>query len=195
MGPAAAVRSVAAPASLAVPASRGGAARVSAVVLRVFAAGSLFGGAVGAALLGFLVDGAPGVALAGLVGAAGLGVAALAWRGGGAQARAAADEERAAREQAVLALAARESGVLTVTQTSRALGWSTTLADSVLTAMADGTRVSVEIDDEGVVRWHFHELGGGEALRVRVAASALAEDAFADAEAQDVDARGGGARR
>jgi hypothetical protein len=167
---------------------------VSAVLLRVFAAGSLFGGALGAALLGFLVDGAPGVALASVVGAAGLGVATLAWRGGRAQARAAADAERAAREQAVLALATREGGVLTVSQVSRALGWSATLADSVLTAMADGARVVVEVDDDGIVRWHFRELEGAGAPRVRVAESlsdAFGTPATEDEGAEDARRRAG----
>jgi hypothetical protein len=176
------------PAVLPVPASVGGSARISAALLRVFAAGSLFGGALGAALLGFLVDGAPGLALAGVVGAAGAGVAALAWRGGRSQARAAADAERAAREQAILALAAREGGVLTVTQASRALGWSTTLADQVLTTMADGTRIAVEVDDEGVVRWHFRELEAGGAPRVRVAASLADEFGTPAVEQADADA-------
>jgi hypothetical protein len=165
---------------------------VSAALLRVFAAGSLFGGAFGAALLGFLVDGTPGVALASLVGAAGVGVAALAWRGGRAQARAAADEERAARERAVLALSAREGGVLTVTQVARALGWPTTLADAVLTAMADGTRVGVEVDDEGVLRWHFREIEAGGAPRVRVAETLVDEFGTPAAEREDA---GTGSRR
>ena len=147
--------------------------RAGATGLRLFGGAAMGGGVLGAALalwlfstqLSVVVGGAVG-----LVGLFGLAVGVLAWRAGGRQNASAAAEERTAREHAVLALAQQSGGVLTVTQVSQTLGWSTVAADAVLTAMSDGSRVTVEVDDDGLLSWHFRELTRRAPPRARVEA-------------------------
>ena len=146
--------------------------RAGATVLRLFGGAAMGGGVFGAVLALWLLSMPLGVVVGGALGLVGLAVGVLAWRAGGQQNASAAAEERTAREHAVLALAQQTGGVLTVTQVSQTLGWSTVAADAVLTAMADGSRVTVEVDDDGLLSWHFRELMRQAPPRVRVEADA-----------------------
>ena len=149
------------------------AARAGATGLRLFGGAAMGGGVLGAALAVFLISGPIGFVVGGAVGLVGLATGVLAWRSGGKQRQSAETEERAARERAVLVLAQQSGGILTVTQVAQALGWSAHAADALLTSMADGTRVTVEVDDQGLVSWHFREvIAAASAVRVRVAADA-----------------------
>lgn len=82
--------------------------------------------------------------------------------------------ELAARERAVLSLAAQQRGVLTVPGVARALGMPDADADALLTTLAkrpDG-RVSLEVDDNGNITYMFRDLVAARiatpAARVRV---------------------------
>lgn len=143
--------------------------RVSATGLRLFGGAAMGGGVFTGVLAVLLLGNLFGWVAGGAIGVAGLAVGLLAWRAGAAQNASAASEERAVREHAVLTLAEQRGGVLTVTEVAQALGWSAVAADALLTAMADGTRVTVEVDDEGLLSWHFHEFARGAVARVRVA--------------------------
>jgi hypothetical protein len=104
----------------------------------------------------------------------------------------------AAREQAVVALAARNRGVLTAPVVARALDISEESADATLTVLAkrpDG-RVSLEIDDGGNLTYLFHDLVAagdprsrvridGEGWRMPTAPSKAAEPRVIDAELVD----------
>lgn len=153
------------------------ATRASATGLRLVGGAAIGGGALGAALAVLLISGPIGFVVGGALGVAGLALGVLAWRSGTKQNASAAHEERAAREQAVVALAQQSGGILTVTQVAQALGWSAEAADALLTSMADGTRVTVEVDEQGLLTWHFHEVTRAAAPRVRVSdeASAIPE--------------------
>ncbi len=80
------------------------------------------------------------------------------------------DKSRGAREQAVQALAARNRGVLTPAQVAKALALPEAEADAFLTELAkrpDG-RVSLEVDDNGTLQYHFRDLLGPSGVRVAV---------------------------
>ena len=55
----------------------------------------------------------------------------------------------------------------------------------MLTSMADGSRVAVEVDPEGIVHYVFREIGSAKGPRVRVdpAADAKTEQEAIEAEA------------
>ena len=150
------------------------AARAGGTGLRLFGGTAIGGGLLSAELAVFLISGPVGFIVGGAVGAAGLALGVLAWRTGGKQHASAANEERAAREQAVLRLAEQSGGILTVTAVAQAFGWSGEAAEALLTAMADGSRVTVEVDDQGLVSWYFREIMRAAAPRVRVEAEAAA---------------------
>jgi hypothetical protein len=81
-------------------------------------------------------------------------------------------EDQAARERAILALAEKERGELTASQVAKTLNLRLDEADRLLTGMVgDGSRVEVDFDDEGVVRYVFRELvPRREAPKLRVEA-------------------------
>lgn len=81
------------------------------------------------------------------------------------------DRRRRALEQRVLALAESHRGDLTATTVAKELHLGLDEADAVLTAMADGSRVTVEVDGDGIVHYEFRELRAA-APRVRIDASA-----------------------
>jgi hypothetical protein len=168
-------------------------ARAGATGLRLFGGAAMGGGALGVAL-GLLVLGGTFGWFVGAVGLVGAVFGVLAWRAGGRQSASAASEERAARERAVWALAEQSGGILTVTQVAQALGWSAGAADALLTGMADGTRVTVEVDDEGLLSWHFREIMRRAGPRVRVSDEAAQPDE-APAAAQSAAASLGRAQK
>jgi len=118
-------------------------------------------------------------ALVGAIVAGGGGIALGAWALRGAS-RASDKPERRDRtdqEQALLRLAEESDGDLTVTEVARAQNISFVDAEEALTAIADGSRVAVEVDAEGIVHYVFRELRrlSEAAPRVRVDA-ALSHD-------------------
>ncbi|WP_420127828.1 hypothetical protein [Longimicrobium sp.] len=74
------------------------------------------------------------------------------------------DEEKAVemargeRQLAVVRLAEREDGQLTVTEVAAKLGWSVDEAAATLRSMEDGVRVTTTVTDEGVILYDFPEL-------------------------------------
>ncbi len=142
------------------PAGRGRAVvhRGASAGLRTVGAMSIGVGVVVAALAAMLVPGAAGIVLAVLAGGAGVGAGALALRAGARQSAEADRRERADRERRILDLAEASHGDLTVTETARALGVPMDEADRMLTEMADGSRVSVEVDPDGILHYVFREL-------------------------------------
>lgn len=171
------------------------AVRAGGAGLRVLGGASVGGGALGAALAVLLISGPIGFVVGGALGAAGLAFGVLAWRSGGKQNAAAAQQERAAREQAVIALAQQSGGVLTVTAVAQAFGWSAQAADALLTSMADGTRVTVEVDDQGLVSWYFREIMRTSTPRVRVAEEARGIPETRAMEQVDAEALARGQKR
>jgi hypothetical protein len=133
-------------------------------------AGGIFGGALIAAgvliLLAAAVAfmtlpfafGVAGVFIASLIAAVGIGAGAVgfATRGSAKEKRAA--KAAKARELAIVDLAHERGGDLTVTEVSRELRITMAEADRALTALADGSRVGVEVDPEGIVHYVFREV-------------------------------------
>ncbi|MGH7459012.1 MAG: hypothetical protein ACREKN_08055 [Longimicrobiaceae bacterium] len=64
----------------------------------------------------------------------------------------------AAFQRPVLRLAARNGGLLTVSEVAAVLNWPLTRADKVLTSLDDGVRVDSEVTDRGVIVYRFREL-------------------------------------
>ena len=80
------------------------------------------------------------------------------------------DRARAAQEEAVFALATRHRGMLTARDLARALSLREEDADTLLTDLAkrpDG-RVTVEVDDSGVISYVFGDLLADPRGRVRI---------------------------
>jgi hypothetical protein len=120
-------------------------------------------------------------------------VAAVAMLLGGTALRRSGERARdRARRDGVRALAAARSGVLAAADVAQALSLAQLEAEAVLNAMAHdpAEQVSLELDDDGVVRYLFGEQGTAAhwqarlARRVRVAAEAGAQDPDARAEAE-----------
>jgi hypothetical protein len=127
-----------------------------------------------------------------------IGVALL--RGGSSLRQSGEDKERAVRDQALLAMAGHH-GPVTATDAARLLNVSVPVADAMLTELAkrDPDRLSVDVDDQGVVWFRLANPFGiplpGAPLdgRVRVDATGTtepgpaeqaAEEAASDAEAR-----------
>jgi len=151
------------------------AGRGSASALRFLGIFSLGATLVAAATAAIVVPGALGVVLATMLAGWGIGMGFLSLRAASRRARSVDASERALGEQRILALAAQRQGVLTATDVAQALGGTLADADAALTGMADGSRVSVEVDDEGIVRYRFREMEAAARAKVRVAAEAAAE--------------------
>lgn len=179
------------------PAAELGAAARSAALSRASAGGlrALGIASIGLGTLFALALGAAGLGAVGLVGAAvflaaGGGIGALSLRGASRRLKEARLRQQAATERALLAAAtAATDHALTATEAARALGIGVEEADKALTAMADGSRVSAEIDDQGIVRYEFRELrlalleARGEKVRVELPAPEPARvEAPAEAE-------------
>jgi hypothetical protein len=125
------------------------------------------------------IPGSAGLIVAAVVGALGVSFGALAMKAGQKLGAAGRAKIAAADERRILQLAEANGGQLTATDLARALGMTTKQADDALTALADGTRVTVEVDDHGVVRYVFRELSlatrDRPRLRVEGEESAAAE--------------------
>jgi hypothetical protein len=158
--------------------------------LRTLGVLSLAAGITAAALAAVLVPGTAGIVLAALAGGVGVGLGALSIRGGARTSEAASRARARARESAILELAEEEGGRLTASRVARALGLGVEEADEMLTRMVgDGSRVDVEVDDEGIVFYEFRELRRA-ALQVRVEAAAdEAEDEALEEVAAPIEER------
>ncbi|MEM9189052.1 MAG: hypothetical protein AAGF12_07740 [Myxococcota bacterium] len=153
------------------PVTATSAGRAGSAALRLGGMGSVGVGVMSAIILMLLLQGALGLALAILLGGFFVGAGALALRAG-AKAGIHVDEKaKTARELQILELAEGSEGDLTVTEVSRKLQIGMAEADTALTAMADGSRVGVEVDPNGVVHYVFREIGAqrpADQPRVRV---------------------------
>jgi len=184
-GPKAGLRTAADPGRAALAARRG-----TSTGLRVFGAFSIGLGVVAAVATALVIPGAAGILAALVAGAAGVGVGALSLRAGARQSDAADEKELVALEHRILDLAEKSDGDLTVTEVARELGLSTAKAEQALTAIADGTRVDMEIDPDGVIHYVFRELrkSMAPAQRVRVAEGGPTTDRAADVVEEEVPA-------
>ena len=120
--------------------------------------GALFVGVTAGILLWAVVPGVAGAALAAVAGVGGLVGLVAARRGAAAERKVRVEQELRVRENGILDLAEKEGGDLTATAVARAFGISIQEADDALTGMADGARVSVELDPDGVIHYVFREL-------------------------------------
>jgi hypothetical protein len=150
--------------------------------LRAAGAFTVGGGVLGAALATALLGtGLPGLAFAAIVGTASMLLALALFRRASVadrEGRARSEESAAAR---VRAAAARLGGDVTAAQLAELLGVRAEEADRVLTSMADGTNVTVEVDTEtGTVHYVFPELVAARP-KVRVEPS-VARDGEAESE-------------
>jgi hypothetical protein len=125
---------------------------------RGFGIFALGGGVLMAVLAALILPGGFGIGMAVAAAFLGVGIGALSIRAG---ARSMTEAERQAareREMRVLELAEKEGGSLTATQVAKELGTTLEEADAILTRMVgDGTRVSVDVDPNGVVHYLFRE--------------------------------------
>jgi len=156
-------------------------ARASAGGLRAFGIASIGLSALFALALAAGLGTGALFAAAVVVGVGG-GIGALSLRGASKRLARAKELQKTATERALLAAATAASDhALTATEAARALGIGVEQADKALTAMADGSRVSAEIDDDGIVHYEFRELrlalleAESEKVRVEAPVEAPAE--------------------
>lgn len=141
------------------------AARGKGAAMRSLGVLVISGAMLAAIAAAMIVPGTLGFVVAGALGLLGVAGGGYAMRSGS---RTAAQGAKATRELQIVALAKERNGALTATETAERLGTTVEEADRALTAMADGTRVTVDVDDEGIVRYVFREIAP-ETPRVRVA--------------------------
>ncbi len=125
----------------------------------------LGGGMLAAIVAAMFIPGAAGWAVAIGLGTLGAVAGGLIMRRG---ARGGREGERAERELALMELARKKGGVLSATDVAKRFQITTAEADALLTSFADGSRVTVEFDDQGLVTYHFRESRVPDAPRVRV---------------------------
>ncbi len=160
--------------------------RGKAAGLRLMGVLSIAGGVLVGALAAAVLTGVGGIIAAAAVGAVGVGLGALSLRAASRSADEAEARTGTQRELALLQLAEKHDGVLTVTDAARGLGISIAEADEALTAMADGSRIWAEVTPEGFVRYVFREMQARQGPRVRVDAEApMTEEEQALAELEE----------
>lgn len=153
-----------------------GARRAGIAGLRAFGVLSLAGGVLAAVAAAILLPSPFGIAVAILLGGGGAAIGGLSLKGAADQSKHLAAGDRRARELAILDLAQKRGGRLSVTDVARELHMSPGEAEKALTEMADGSRVTVELLPDGLLLYHFRELPAGDgAPRVRVSDQATAE--------------------
>lgn len=151
-------------------------------LIRVFGV-LMVGAAAVAGALGFATS-APLVVM--MVAAAALGIGGVTALSQASRVESRARERRRkGLERRVLTLAESRRGDLTATDVAKNLHLGLEEADALLTSMADGTRVAVEVDPEGIVHYVFRELVAARGPRVRVDGET---DAEAEADAIEADA-------
>jgi hypothetical protein len=142
--------------------------RGGALALRILGGLSVAGALLVGAGFAYVAGGL-GLVLGAGIGVLGVGIGALLFRTAGKQTAAADTADRTRRELALVSLAESRGGVLTVTDVTRAFGIGVAEADAALTAMADGSRVTAEVTEDGRIQYVFRELHALAAPRVRVA--------------------------
>ncbi|MFK7992405.1 MAG: hypothetical protein AB8I08_40665 [Sandaracinaceae bacterium] len=136
---------------------------------RAFGILSLSAGVLAAVGAAVLFPGSLGIGLAIAAGVIGAGVGGLSIRGGARSMQEADEQERRTLERQLLALAAEEGGRLTAAHAAEVLSLEVDAADDALTAMVgDGSRVDVDVSDEGEIEYVFSRLVAKAASRVRV---------------------------
>ncbi|MDI1476646.1 hypothetical protein [Polyangium sp. y55x31] len=115
------------------------------------------------------------------------------------------ERERGAQEQAVFAVARRNAGSVTPAELARAVNVTEAEADALLTEMAKrpDARVTLEVDDDGTLRYYVKDIAGPRigAPRVRVGMAAQVpshaaeEEALAEAEVGEEEAHARAERR
>ncbi|MBI2895861.1 MAG: hypothetical protein HYY06_20050 [Deltaproteobacteria bacterium] len=170
-------------------------ARSRAGALRAFGIASIGLGALFAAAS--LATGLGAIAIVGAVVAAAMGggIGVLSFRSVSRGLQTADARLQSALESALMDAASKSGFELTATEASRVLGVGLKEADQALTAMADGSRVAVEVDDDGIVHYEFRELrlAMGEAAAPR--APAIEPVRVEVAEEEVVTAGGTGAAK
>jgi len=80
------------------------------------------------------------------------------------------EAERGAHEQAVYAIAERRGGSVTPAELARAVSITEADADTLLTAMAkrQDSAVTLEVDDDGTLRYYVNNAAGGKRIGSRV---------------------------
>jgi len=122
-----------------------------------------------AVVAGIALAGPAGIAIAVLGGLFGTGVGGLLWARGARSASAAKEALDASVEHAILDLAEKRGGRLLATDVARTLRMSLAEADRALTTMADGTRVAVDVGEDGIVTYDFREIRlAAQRVEVRV---------------------------
>lgn len=143
----------------------------------------MVGAAVVAGAIG-LTTSAPVIVM--MVAAAALGAGGITAMSQAARVESRARERRErALEQRAIAIAETHAGDVTATQIAKELHLGLEEADALLTRMADGARVAVEVDDEGIVHYVFREIRASRGPKLRVADDAGASDGAASAGDED----------
>lgn len=166
------------------PSKIGGGVAAAAGLLVLFI-GSLVSLTIGG-VLQFLLP-PVGLWVGGFLGVVTLFMTAMFLWGGRILFQSGTESERGAQERAVWAIAQRHGGSVTTADLSRALSIPEADADAILTAMAkrqDG-RVTLEVDDDGTLRYEVRELRRvrfGTGKRVPTSAPVADRNAVIDAE-------------
>ena len=105
-----------------------------------------------------------------------------AWQRGKSGGGALAMSTRANVELRVLALAEEHDGVLRVTDVMRAFKLTSAEAEKLLSGLVDGSRVTLEVDSEGLMTYRFRELQKITPVRARVEVAEELEQLPADVE-------------
>jgi hypothetical protein len=182
-------------------------ARIGGSVASVLGWVTLIGGlllafTVGALLQAVLAPTIVGYVLGSFLGGLALLFGGLFLLGGRALRKTGTETEQGAHELAVFALARRKGGSVTPAELARAIRIPEAEADALLTTMCkrgDG-KISLEVDDDGTLRYFVQETPGrriatpmNAAPKMRVPHGAAAapeeEEALAEAEADEAHAR------
>lgn len=153
---------------------------------RGFGVLALAAGVLMATLAAALFPGAAGVGLALAAALLGVGVGALSIRAGARSLQDGETEDRRAKEAAVLELASERGGRLTAAEVAEAFHVSEDAADALLTAMVgDGSTVTVDVDDEGVLRYVFLRSKSRASSKLRVEAVRVEVEDEAEVELEE----------
>lgn len=131
---------------------------VRTTALRAFGITTLGVAVLVGTLIAAVAPGVSGIAMALAIAGVLVAVGVLSLRGASGEKRRAERESRKKHQAAILDLAERSGGIVTVTEVARALGLSLEDAEAELNAMVDGLRVNMEVSPEGLVRYEFREL-------------------------------------
>lgn len=148
----------------------GGVARV--VGWLILLSGSLLGLTIGSIIQAFIPTMVIGWILGGFIGGLSLIMGLFLVLGGRMLQQSGKQTEQSAHEQAALAIAARHGGSVTPAELSRAVSITEAEADALLTAMAKrpSSRVTLEVDDDGTLRYYVD--AGARRPRVRATTGA-----------------------